>query len=109
MIKSKNINYEEIANSEKFKALLRERKRFTVSVTIFFVCFALLLPILTLDTEVLTKPAIGSISWAWVYAFAQFGMTIVICHLYVKKAAYFDALAEQVLREEAEGRKVDGL
>ncbi|MEH7457642.1 hypothetical protein CON65_01110 [Bacillus pseudomycoides] len=109
MIKSsKNINYKKIANSEKFKELLNARKKFTVSVTIFFICFALLLPILTLDTDILTKPAIGAISWAWIFAFAQFVMTGVICHLYVKKAAYFDTLAEEVLTEEAEGRQADG-
>ncbi|MGR5986038.1 DUF485 domain-containing protein [Bacillus cytotoxicus] len=90
---------------KNLKRYCAREKRFTVSVTIFFICFALLLPILTLDTDVLTKPAIGSISWAWVYAFAQFGMTIVICHLYVKKATYFDALAEQVLRGRGRGEK----
>lgn len=110
MIKSsENVNYEEIAKSEKFKELLNARKRFTVAVTMIFISFALLLPILTLDTDILTKPAIGAMSWAWVYAFAQFVMTGIICHLYVKKAAYFDTLAEEVLNQEAEGRKVDGL
>ena len=110
MIKSsQNIDYEKIASSEKFQELLNARKKFTVSVTIFFISFALLLPILTLDTDILTKPAIGTISWAWIYAFAQFFMTGIICHLYVKKAAYFDQLAEEVLNEEVKGRKVDGL
>ncbi|UZJ79363.1 DUF485 domain-containing protein [Fictibacillus sp. KU28468] len=99
-----SLNYEEIAASEKFKRLLRSKKRFTISVTLFFLCFALLLPVLAFYTDLLIKPAVGAISWGWVFAFAQFAMTWIICHLYVKKAAEFDDMAAQVLNQEVKGR-----
>ncbi|HWO97925.1 MAG TPA: DUF485 domain-containing protein [Bacillus sp. (in: firmicutes)] len=103
VIESESLNYEEIAASEKFKELLIAKKRFTISITLFFISFALLLPILAFYTDILKKPAIGAVSWAWVFAFAQFVMTWIICQLYVKKAADFDDMAAQVLNQEVKG------
>lgn len=96
---SQSLNYEEIAESKNFRELLKARKRFTVTVTLFFLSFALLLPILAFYTDLLAKPAIGAISWGWLFAFAQFAMTWTICHLYFKKAAEFDEMAAQVLQQ----------
>ena len=101
---NEGLNYEEIASSERFQALLAAKKRFTIRVTLFFISFALLLPIMAFYTDILKGSAFAGISWAWVYAFAQFVMTWTICHLYVKKAAEFDDIAAQVLNQETEGR-----
>jgi uncharacterized membrane protein (DUF485 family) len=97
---SKQVNYNEIAESARFKELVVSKKRFMILTTIFFTSFALLLPILAFYTNILTKPAIGAISWAWIFAFAQFIMTWAICHLYMKKAAQFDEKARQVMNQE---------
>ncbi|WP_442857367.1 DUF485 domain-containing protein [Bacillus sp. FJAT-42315] len=43
----------------------------------------------------LNVSAIGSISWVWLFAFAQFIMTWVLCMLYVKKANQFDHMARE--------------
>lgn len=104
IVEHHGLNYEEIASSEKFQALLAAKKQFAVRVTLFFISFALLLPILAFYTNILTAPAFAGISWAWVFAFAQFVMTWTICHLYVIKAAEFDRMAAQVLNQETEGR-----
>ncbi|WP_326943012.1 DUF485 domain-containing protein [Aneurinibacillus migulanus] len=104
VVQNESLNYEEIAASETFKELLVAKKRFTLSTTVFFISFALLLPVLAFYTNLLTKPAIGAVSWAWVFAFAQFAMTWIICHLYVKKAAEFDEMAKQVLSQGIGGR-----
>ena len=40
--------------------------------------------------HLLNTPAIGAISWAWLFALTQFVMTWVLCGLYAKKAAKFD-------------------
>ncbi|MGA8943317.1 MAG: DUF485 domain-containing protein [Thermoactinomyces sp.] len=92
-------NYAKIAQSESFQKLLAAKKRFIISMTIFFTSFALLLPIMAFYTDILTRPAIGAISWAWVFAFAQFAMTWAVCHLYMKKAARFDEIRQQILEE----------
>jgi uncharacterized membrane protein (DUF485 family) len=92
-------DYSAIVQSSSFQRLLSEKKKFIIPITIFFFCFYFALPILTSYSTVLNNKFIGSISWAWVFAFLQFVMTWGLCMLYSKKAAKFDDLAENVVRE----------
>ncbi|MGV2788144.1 DUF485 domain-containing protein, partial [Clostridium perfringens] len=48
---------------------------------------------------VLNHPAIGPITWAWVFAFAQFIMTWVLCILYSRKAAQFDRMVDDIKKD----------
>lgn len=92
-------DYSMIVQSASFQTLLSEKKKFILPTTIFFFCFYFALPILTSYSTVLNKPFIGSITWAWVFAFMQFVMTWALCMLYSKKAVKFDELAQKVLNE----------
>lgn len=92
-------DYSSIVQSASFQTLLSEKKKFIIPVTIFFFCFYFALPILTSYSTILNTKFIGSITWAWVFAFLQFVMTWVLCMLYSKKAAKFDELAEKVVQE----------
>jgi uncharacterized membrane protein (DUF485 family) len=94
--KSKANHYAEVEQSEKFKELISSKKRFMIPMTIFFLLFYFTLPILTSYTNVLNNSAIGPISWAWVYAFAQFVMTWVLCVIYSKKSKQFDRKIEEI-------------
>lgn len=60
------------------------------------------LPVLTGFTTVLNGPAIGAISWAYVYAFAQFIMTWTLLHMYVSRANRWDALVDQARSQAAD-------
>ncbi|WP_409343519.1 DUF485 domain-containing protein [Paenibacillus sp. MBLB4367] len=91
--------YSDIVKSELFQRLMAKKKRFILPMAIFFLVFYFILPIMTSYTKVLNENAIGSITWAWVFAFAQFVMTWVLCSLYSRKAAEFDALSEQIKAE----------
>lgn len=93
--------YADIAKSQKFAELLRQKRRFLVPMTVFFLVFYFLLPILTSFTTFLNTPAIGPISWAWIFAFSQFVMTWVLCGIYSARAAKFDVM-EHEIRTEAE-------
>ncbi|MBT2727388.1 DUF485 domain-containing protein [Bacillus sp. ISL-75] len=92
-------DYTAIVQSSSFQKLLSEKKKFIVPITIFFFCFYFALPVLTSYSTVLNHKFIGSITWAWVFAFLQFVMTWVLCMLYSKKAARFDELANKVIKE----------
>ncbi|MDQ1001105.1 uncharacterized membrane protein (DUF485 family) [Neobacillus niacini] len=96
---SSETDYGSIVQSSSFQKLLSEKKKFIIPITIFFFCFYFALPILTSYSTVLNNKFIGSISWAWVFAFLQFVMTWGLCMLYSKKAAKFDELAEKVVKE----------
>ncbi|MFC2947222.1 DUF485 domain-containing protein [Virgibacillus sediminis] len=89
-----------VAKSRKFKELTRDRKKFIVPLSTFFLLFYFSLPILTSYTNVLNRPVVGDISLAWFYAFSQFIMTWVLCTLYVRKSASFDRQAEEIIEEE---------
>ncbi|WP_246206674.1 DUF485 domain-containing protein [Virgibacillus ihumii] len=106
VISSEQIDFEKVEQSDKFKKLMQDRKKFIVPMTVFFLVFYFLLPILTSYTTFLNTPVIGDISWVWLFAVAQFVMTWVLCTVYVKKAATFDKQADEIIDEQLkrEGR-----
>lgn len=67
------------------------------------------LPILAAFTNVLNGRAIGPLTWAYVYGFAQFAMTWILMHVYVNRANKWDALTAQARREAAEAAEQEGL
>ncbi|SFA94932.1 Uncharacterized membrane protein, DUF485 family [Lentibacillus halodurans] len=95
-----NVDFEKVEQSEQFKNFMQNKKKFILPYTIFFLIFYFLLPILTSYTTFLNTPAIGDISWVWLFAFAQFVMTWVLCTIYVKKAASFDDQANQIIEDQ---------
>jgi len=93
--------YSEIAQSPRFRALLERKKQFLIPLSAFFFVFYFALPVMTsYFPSVVNVPAVGAITWAWLFAFAQFVMIWTLCALYVKKAATFDADAEAVIAGE---------
>ncbi|MBP1949250.1 DUF485 domain-containing protein [Virgibacillus litoralis] len=102
------IDFVKVEQSEKFQWLMDERKRFIVPLTIFFLVFYFMLPILTSYTTFLNTPVIGDISWVWLFAFSQFVMTWVLCTIYVKKAASFDRQADEIINEQLNSNNKGG-
>lgn len=94
------VDYVQVEQSEQFQQFMKERKRFILPYTIFFLVFYFLLPVCTSYTSFLNTPAIGDISWVWIFAFAQFVMTFVLCIIYVKKAGALDKQAEQIIHDQ---------
>nr|WP_325167498.1 DUF485 domain-containing protein [Lederbergia citri] len=103
---NKVVDFELIERSTPFQELLKAKKKFLVPSIILFVALYLLFPILISYTDIMDGPAIGDISWAWIYAFFLFVMTWVLATIYMKKAESFDKMAEDVWKEPNEGRKV---
>lgn len=90
------MDYSKIAASAPFQKLLKEKRKFILPMSIFFFVFYFTLPIMTSYFTVLNTSAIGSITWAWIFAFSQFIMTWVLCSLYSRKAEKFDEMAEEI-------------
>jgi uncharacterized membrane protein (DUF485 family) len=74
-----------------------------------FMVFFFGLPILASFTTVLNARAIGPLTWAYVYGFAQFAMTWIMMHLYVNRANKWDNLVVKARREAAETAEQEGL
>jgi len=92
-----SIDYTAIVQSDEFKDLMSRKKSFIVPISIFFFIFYFTLPLMTAYSKVLNNYAIGSISWAWLFAFAQFIMTWTLIMVYTKKAGGFDVIVEKIL------------
>ncbi|MCA3748319.1 MAG: DUF485 domain-containing protein [Rubrobacter sp.] len=92
-----------IERTPAFKELMRQKKAFIIPATIFFVVFYFGLPVLTGFTTLLRVQVIGSISLAYLYAFAQFAMTWILMHLYLSRANRWDELVELARRQAARG------
>ncbi|MBH0347927.1 MULTISPECIES: DUF485 domain-containing protein [Bacillus] len=100
----KEVNYTEVVQSEEFQLLLNTKKKFIVPMSIFFLSFFIALPILTSYSKVLNTPAFGDVTWAWIFAFAQFIMTWALCMIYSKKAESFDEISRKILQDMQKGR-----
>lgn len=87
---------------------MRKKKGFIIPAMIFFLVFYFTLPFLTAFTTVLNGTAFGPVSWAYVYAFAQFAMTWILANLYVSQANKWDDLVDQARHEAAEGMTEKG-
>lgn len=98
------VNYTEVVQSAEFQALLEKKRKFIVPMSIFFLSFFIALPILTSYSKVLNTSAFGDVTWAWIFAFAQFIMTWALCMMYSKKAESFDRASQQILQDIQKGR-----
>lgn len=102
--KESSINYTEIVQSVQFQQLLKSKNAFIVPMSIFFFVFYFSLPLMTSYSKVLNTPAFGAVTWAWIFAFAQFVMTWTLCILYSKKAQAFDEKVKEILAAINKGR-----
>ncbi|HUC91164.1 MAG TPA: DUF485 domain-containing protein [Paenibacillus sp.] len=97
--KQRSGGYAEVWQSEKFKALIARKRRFIIPMTLFFLVFYFTLPVMTSYSKVLNEPAFGQVSWAWVFAFAQFVMTWTLCMIYSRKSAHFDRMVDDIKKD----------
>src|SRR5690606_38552586 len=92
-------DFEKIESSAGFKSLMRKKKMFLIPLSALFLGLYLLFNIVISYTNWLDAPFIGDISWVWVFAFGLFAMTWILVTVYMKKAATFDEMADETLKE----------
>jgi uncharacterized membrane protein (DUF485 family) len=68
----------------------RARKRLVVPLTALVIVFFFVLPILTNFTAALDGIAFSGLTWAYLYAFAQFVMVILVATYYSRKTDAFE-------------------
>lgn len=85
---------------ETVKRWKQERRSFLIIVTVLALVFYLALPFsLAFIPEKMQTSPIGSLSWAWILAFLQVGMTWLIGWIYWVKAKQLDKLVAEMKRE----------
>ncbi|NUN94211.1 MAG: DUF485 domain-containing protein [Verrucomicrobiae bacterium] len=92
------VDWERAAADGEFKRLVRAKLRFILPATAFFVVYYFALPILVgwapgwMEIKVF-----GALNVAYLFALSQFFMAWGIAALYLRAAARFDRLEEEVL------------
>ena len=95
------IDWERLAASERFRELLKAKRRFIVPAMIFFIVYYFALPVLIgYAKPFMEKRVLGPVNLAYLFALSQFFMAWIIAWLYVRAAARFDRMAGEVLSAE---------
>jgi uncharacterized membrane protein (DUF485 family) len=93
-------NWEAIAASARFRELLRAKRRFVVPAMIFFIVFYFALPVLVgYAPHLMERRVVGAVNIAYLFALSQFFMAWIIAALYVRAAARFDRMSQEVLEQ----------
>ena len=92
--------WERVSESDGFKDLMAAKARFIVPATVFFVVYYFALPVLVgYAPELMSRPVIGVLNWAYLFALSQFFVAWFIAWLYVRAAAKFDIMAKRIIEQ----------
>lgn len=93
------IDWEKLAASERFRNLLKAKRRFIIPAMIFFIVYYFALPVLIgYARPFMEKRVLGPVNLAYLFALSQFFMAWIIAALYVRAAARFDKMAADVIK-----------
>ena len=96
------IDWEKLAASERFRNLLKAKRRFIVPAMIFFVVYYFALPVLIGYARPFMETRVwGPVNLAYLFALSQFFMAWIIAALYVRAAARFDKMARAVIEPDS--------
>ena len=88
-----------IEASESFQKLVKKKKSFLLTSTVLFLGLYIIFPLIISYSDVLNGSFVGDVSWTWVYALGLFAMTWILVTVYMKRAAEFDRMADDTLKE----------
>lgn len=93
----KQYPWDKLAATPEFAELLRQKRRFVVKATLFFIAYYFALPVLVgYYPECMSRKVWGPVNIAYLFALSQFVMAWVLAWIYVRKAARFDDLAKKI-------------
>jgi uncharacterized membrane protein (DUF485 family) len=99
------VNWETIAASARFKALLRAKRRFIIPAMLIFILYYFALPALVgYARPLMEKRVLGAVNLAYLFALSQFFMAWIIAALYVRAASGFDREAKEIVEKNSAAR-----
>ena len=97
------VNWDRVAASEGFGRLVKEKKKFIVPASVFFIVYFFALPVLVgYAPDFMKRRVIGSVNLAYLFALSQFFMAWVVALLYVRAASRHDRMAREIANEQGE-------
>ena len=93
-------DWDRLAASAQFKALLKAKAKFVVPATVFFIAYYFSLPLLVgYAPQLMARKVLGVVNVAYLFALSQFLMAWLIAWAYVRAAGRFDSMARDVLKK----------
>jgi uncharacterized membrane protein (DUF485 family) len=94
------IDWEKLAASDRFRNLLKAKKRFIIPAMIFFVVYYFALPALIgYARPFMEKRVLGPVNLAYLFALSQFFMAWIIAALYLRAASRFDVMEQGIIEK----------
>ena len=91
-------DWDRIAATPEFAALVAAKRRFIVPATLFFVVYYFALPVLVgYFPDVMDRRIAGGPNLAYLFALSQFFMAWVLAALYLRAANSFDERARRIV------------
>ena len=91
-------DWDRLAASAQFKALLKAKAKFVVPATVFFIAYYFSLPLLVgYAPQLMAQKVFGVVNVAYLFALSQFFMAWIVAWAYVRAAARFDKMARAVI------------
>jgi uncharacterized membrane protein (DUF485 family) len=104
------VDWNRIAASAEFKALIKAKLKFIIPATIFFIVYYFALPVLVgYAPDLMNRRVFGTVNLAYLFALSQFFMAWIIALLYVRAASRHDRMAREIVdaRHEKQRRGID--
>lgn len=99
------VDWNVVAASSRFRALVKAKLRFIVPATVFFIVYFFALPVLVgYAPELMNRRVIGSINVAYLFALSQFFMAWVVALVYARAASRHDRMAREIVKDLEEKR-----
>jgi uncharacterized membrane protein (DUF485 family) len=94
-------DWERLAATAEFKALIKAKTRFVVPATVFFIVYYFSLPLLVgYAPELMARKVFGVVNVGYLFALSQFFMAWLLAWAYVRAAGRFDRMARDVVDKE---------
>ena len=92
------VDWERVAASGEFKALVKAKLKFIVPATVFFIIYFFALPVLVgYAPELMNRRVIGPVNVAYLFALSQFFMAWIVALIYIRAANRHDQMARQIV------------
>jgi uncharacterized membrane protein (DUF485 family) len=99
------VDWNRVAASSGFQALIKAKMKFIIPATIFFLIYFFALPLLVgYAPDLMNRKVIGAINVAYLFALSQFFMAWAVALLYVRAASRHDRMAQEIVKDSDENR-----
>jgi uncharacterized membrane protein (DUF485 family) len=100
------VDWHGVTQLPEFSAMVRAKLRFVIPATLFFILYYFALPILVgYAPGLVGKEVFGDLNIAYLFALSQFFMAWAIAGLYLRAAARFDRMEQDIVDKAMRRRK----